>query len=315
MGDKTIGIVISAPDASAALSKVRRAEAMGIEAVWMTSGGGAGDSLTVLAAAAANTERILLGTSILQTWSRHPVALAQQVQVVASLAPGRFRLGVGPGHKVPMERTFGADFRAPLGHLREYLRILRGLFQEGAIEFDGRYYAAHTSINGSIDVPVMASALRPTSFDLCGAEADGAISWVCPHEYLRDVALPALRAGAEKARRPHPPLIAHAPVCVHEDAVAVRSAVRERLGGFPRNPFYTQMFAEAGFPGGAETGWTDDMVDAVVLSGDEGAVAERLAQIFEWGASEVVATVVPVGDGPQDSEDRTLKLLAQLSAS
>ena len=59
----------------------------------------------------------------------------------------------------------------------------------------------------------MASALQRGSFELCGEEADGAISWICPGIYLRDVALPAMQLGAERAGRPVPPLIAHA-LCV-----------------------------------------------------------------------------------------------------
>jgi F420-dependent oxidoreductase-like protein len=313
MGDGTIGIAISAPDAAGTVSQIRHAEALGVPAAWLTSGGGGGDSLTVLSAAAARTDRILLGTSIVQTWSRHPVTVAQQVVAISGLAPSRFRLGVGPGHKEGMERTFGARFRAPLGHLTEYLRILKALLQEGEVDVDGRYYAAHTSIPQVGGVPVMASALRPKSYELCGAEADGAISWVCPHQYLRDSALPAVQAGATRAGRPAPPLIVHAPIVVHEDAAAVREAVRSQLGNYPRSVFYAQMFSSAGLPVTAEGGWTDEMIDAVAIYGDEAAVSSRLAGIFGWGASEVLATVVTVGD-PKESADRTMKLLAQVSA-
>ena len=315
MGVRTIGIAVSGPDPVAALSQIREAEELGIGAAWSTSGGTGGDPLTLFAAAAAQTERILLGTSIVQTWSRHPVAMAHQVQVIAGLAPGRFRLGVGPGHRRGMERTFGADFRAPLGHLREYIRVLKQLLQSGEVDFDGRYYTAHAKIPAPIEVPVMASALRPSSFELCGAEADGAISWVCPYEYLRDVALPAMAEGAEQAGRPTPPLVVHAPVCVDDDVAEVREAACEQLGGFPSTPFYAAMFDAAGFPGSAETGWTDEMVDSVVISGDDAAVAERLERVFSWGASEVLATVITAGEAGRRSSDRTMKFLAQVSSS
>src|SRR5205085_2174864 len=74
----------------------------------------------------------------------------------------------------------GMNFRAPLGHLREYLQILKALLQTGKVDFDGTYYRAHETIPEPLDVPVMASALQPKSFELCGAESDGAISWVRP---------------------------------------------------------------------------------------------------------------------------------------
>src|SRR5262249_61491457 len=113
------------------------------------------------------------------------------------------------------------------------------------------------------------------SFELCGEEADGAISWICPGVYLRDVALPAMRLGAERAGRPVPPLIAHAPVCVHDNAAEVRTAVREQIQN-PRLPFYRQMLMAAGFPEAEDGTWSDAMIDAVVLAGEEARVAERL---------------------------------------
>ena len=75
MSDKVIGIAVSAPNASAGLDRIVRAEELGVRAAWLTSGGGGGDAPTLLAAAAAQTERILLGTSIMQIWSRQPVAV------------------------------------------------------------------------------------------------------------------------------------------------------------------------------------------------------------------------------------------------
>ena len=313
MGERTIGIAVSASDSAAAVSQIRHAEKAEVPAVWLTSGGGGGDSLTVLAAAAARTERILLGTSIVQTWSRHPVAVAQQVRAISGLAPDRLRLGVGPGHKAAMESTFGAPFRAPLGHLKEYVGVLKGLLQDGEVDFDGRYYSAHSS-QQVVGVPVMASALRPKSFELCGSEADGAISWVCPHEYLRKSALPAMQSGASKAGRPTPPLILHAPIIVEEDVGAVRDAVRAQLGNYPRTVFYAQMFATAGVPVSADGGWTDEMIDAVAIFGDEAAVTRKLESIFEWGAGEVLASIVTAGDA-DGSTERTMSLLAAVSAA
>jgi len=99
----------------------------------------------------------------------------------------------------------GIRMNNPLGHMREYLQILPALLQGGKVDFDGEYYQARETIAEPVDVPVMASALQRGSFELCGAEADGAISWVCPGQYPRGVALPAMRAGAEQAGRPVPP--------------------------------------------------------------------------------------------------------------
>ena len=168
-------------------------ERRGLSAAWMTSGSaGGGDSLSLFAVAATRTEKIILGTAITQTFSRHPVAVAQQVLVLAQLAPERFRLGLGTSGRAGMEQTMGVNFGSPLSHLREYIRIEKSLLQQGSVDFSGRHYQAHTTIPSPVNVPVMAAALGVHAFQMCGAEADGAISWVCPGSYLHDVALPAM---------------------------------------------------------------------------------------------------------------------------
>ena len=272
------------------------------------------DPLTLLAAAAARTKGILLGTCIVPIYPRHPIAMAQQVQVLAQLAPGRFRLGVGVSHPFIMEGIFGFNVRAPLGHLSEYLQILKALLQQGSVDFDGRYYKARAEIVSPVDVPVIASALGPKAFELCGAHADGAIPWVCPAPYLRDVALPAMKAGAGRASRPVPPLIDMLPVCVHDDPDEVRTAIRE-CSPHPTLGFYQKMWAAAGFPEATEGRWSDAMVDACVVWGDESAVAGKLEALFALGATEILAFAMPAGQNRDASQNRTLRLLGQLSTS
>lgn len=176
------------------------------------------------------------------------------------------------------------------------------------MDFDGTYYKAHAAIAQPLDVLVMASALQRNSFELCGEEADGAISWVCPGPYLRDVALPAMRVGAERAGRSVPPLIAHAPVCVHDNAAEVYAAVREQIMN-PRLPFYQHMFIATGFPEAKNGTWSDGMIDATVLWGKEARVTERLYELLAWGATEILVTPVPAGANRSASLDRTLHLL------
>ncbi len=314
MSEKRIGVAVSAPNSRAVLEGIERAEELGIPATWLTTGGAGLDALALFAAAAVRTRDVMMGTAITPTFPRHPVAMVQQVQVIAQLAPGRFRLGVGPSHRPTMQGTFGVNFKAPLGHLGEYLHVLKELLHKGAVDFDGKYYVAHASIASPVEVPVMASALQPGSFELCGAKADGAISWVCPRAYLRDVALPAMVAGAERAGRPVPPLIAHAPVCVHENVDEVRAAVREQLTN-SRMPFYQRMFAAAGYPEASDGTWSDSMIDATVLWGKEDRVAQELEEMLSWGSTEVLASVVTAGSDQDASRERTLRLLAQVSRS
>jgi F420-dependent oxidoreductase-like protein len=315
MTNNRIGVAVSAPSVEGVMANISRAEAAGIPAVWLTTGGAGLDGLTIFAAAAQRFQNMTFGSSIVPILPRHPIVTAQQVQVLAQLAPGRFRLGVGPSHRPNMQRMFGHEFRAPLGHLREYVQILKSLLQQGSVEFDGKYYQAHASIAAPVDVPVMASALRSGSFEFCGAEADGAISWVCPGAYLRDVALPSMKKGAEQAGRQVPPLIAHAPVCVHDHPDEVRLAVHQQLANYPRQPFYQHMFAAAGFPEAAEEAWSDAMVEATVLSGDEEEVKGKLEELLDMGAAEILVSVVQAGDDKNASVDRTMRLLGEVSRS
>ncbi|HEX9868607.1 MAG TPA: LLM class flavin-dependent oxidoreductase [Candidatus Tectomicrobia bacterium] len=316
MARTRLGVVVSAPDSAAVLTSIANLEQRGIPAAWLTSAGAGGaDTLGAFVGAALRTQHILLGTAITQTFPRHPIAVAQQVQVLAQLAPGRFRLGLGTSGRAGMERAYGVNFRAPLSHLREYLRIVKALLHTGSVDFAGRYYQAHTSITASVDVPVMAAALGEKAYELCGAEADGAISWVCPGSYLRDVALPALQRGAASAGCPVPPLVAHAPVCVHDRVEEVRAAVRQQFGGFARAPFYQNMFRAAGFEEVLQETWSDAMIDAVALWGDEARVAEAIAGLFALGATEILVSPVAAGDDRAASLERTLRLLSQVAQS
>ena len=314
MDRKPIGIAIDGTRVAEIQTAIERAEQLGIQAAWLPTGGAQLDNITSFAAAAARTRSIKLGTSIVPIYPRHPLVMAQQVQVVAQLAPGRFRLGIGPSHRREM-RPMGINIQHPLGHMREYLRILKALLQQGKVDYDGEFYQAHETIPEPLDVPVMASALQRGSFELCGAEADGAITWVCPKDYLRDVALPAMKKGAEEAGRPVPPLIAHAPVCVHDNRNEVRTAFREQYAFVPTLPFYRRMLVAAGYPEASEGAWSDAMIDGLLIYGDESQVADRLRDLLSIGATEVLVSTVLVGDNQAASLDRTLRLLGQVAQS
>ncbi|MDE2778405.1 MAG: LLM class flavin-dependent oxidoreductase [Chloroflexota bacterium] len=312
MADKRIGVAAMGGDSRTVVARIQHLEELGIEAAWLTSGGAGPDALTTFAAAAAVTDRILMGTSIIPTYPRHPIVAVAQTQVVAQMAPGRFRLGLGPSHKVSIEPMFGIEHNAPLTNLREYIQVVKQLLWEGQVDYDGTQYHGHGSLPGAPapDVPVMASALRRRSFRLCGEVADGAISWVCPGQYLRDVALPEMQRGAAIGGRDVPPLIAHAPVCVHENAEEVREAARSQLANYPRSPFYQEMFAASGHPEARESAWSDGMIEDVVLSGDEETVAGRLRELFDWGATEILAHPISAGGDSQASVERSLNLIA-----
>jgi F420-dependent oxidoreductase-like protein len=309
-----IGVYVTSNDARQAVESIKLAETQGVGAVWLTQAGVAPDSMAVLAAAAAVTQRIKLGTSIIPTWPRPPVLIAQQTLAIAALAPGRFRLGIGPSTQAGMESLYGVTYRRPMTNLREYLNVLTGLLHEGRVDFQGTQVKARARLTPVPDVPVMASALSPGAFRVCGELSEGAISWMCPWPYLRDTALPALREGAASAGRDSPPIIAHIPVCLSEDRDEVTRAVQEQVGRYGTFPVYQAMFETAGFKDVAN-GYPDALIDSLVAWGSEQAIASRLNTLLSEGAGEVLAHPILTGDGQGSRIESVFGLLAQSSRS
>src|SRR5687767_15134792 len=209
-----VGLSLSAANAPSFVRLIEEAEAAGVEQIWMTHWL---DALTAYAVALARTNRIRLGTSIVPTYPRHPLALAQQAATAASFGSDRLRLGVGPSHRPAIEGTYGIRMEAPLEHLREYVKVLRAALWDGTVDHKGRFITAKATSSGTTQIPLLVSALGEGAFRLAGEISDGAISWNCPPSYLLDVALPALRDGARAARRAVPPLVAHVWVALSTD--------------------------------------------------------------------------------------------------
>ncbi len=227
-----IGVVVNrAPGVAGAIEAAEQLESLGFKAAWLTNGGPE-DCMPLLAAIALRTERVLLGTSVVQTYPRHPVVLATEANVIDQLAPGRFRLGVGPSHDAVMA-ALGIVRGAPLSHLREFVTVLRSLIRTGSVDFQGEHFQVQTSIQRAFSVPVMVGALQPKTFRLAGSVADGAITWLCPAAYLAKVAIPNMEAGAASAVRSRPPLVAHVAASVHDDP---RGGARRCSAGHPQYP-------------------------------------------------------------------------------
>ncbi|MCS7003338.1 MAG: LLM class flavin-dependent oxidoreductase, partial [Dehalococcoidia bacterium] len=195
-----------------------------------------------------------------------------------------------------------------------YLTILRGALHHGVVAVRGRFLAADVTVPDPPKTPILLGALGRKAFGLAGELADGAVTWLCPLAYVQRVALPALAEGAAEAGRPTPPVVLHAPFIVHDDPDEARAAVRQSvLGGFPRRPYYTAMFVAAGFPEAAE-GWSDAMIDAVVIHGDESTVMAGLRAAQESGVGEVLAFPMAAGADRAASFERAWALLAKLAA-
>ncbi len=291
-----VGISLAAAPAPTLVDAIVEAEAAGVSHVWMTQNPVSNDSLTIFAAALGRTSGVRLGTSIVPTYPRHPLALAQQAATVAALGPGRLRLGVGPSHRPTIEHAYGLPMVAPLEHLREYVAVLRAALWEGRVEHQGHFFTARAKLNSVPRIPMLISALGEQAFRLAGEVSDGAISWNCPPAYLHDIALPALRDGAQGAGRPVPPLVAHMWVALSSDTSAVVAAAKKALAGYVKMPFYANMLAAAGYPVQADGSVSDTLVESIVIMGDEASVTARLHALLDSGLDELLLTNLPRGD-------------------
>lgn len=304
----SVGIHVANTGVPELVALARRAEAAGVGTLWLTSGLGP-DSLTSLAVVGAQTRRINLGTAIAIAYSRHPLAMIQQARAIEDVAPGRLRLGVGTSHKATIETTWGLSFDRPLGFLREYVEVL-GQARTGELDFDGARIQAHAKLQAPVDVPMLISALRPTAYRLAGELADGAIAWVTPTAFLREVAGPALRESATAHGRPRPTLVGHVFALVTADPAAARASGLERLTSYGRMPFYAAMFGDAGYPDTASGTIPDALMDDLALVGSDERVADGLRRFADAGCDEVIVSLLPGSDA---DVDRTLALLGSLS--
>jgi F420-dependent oxidoreductase-like protein len=249
--------------------------------IWSTVGGVRPDAMTFFPAALARTNSIKLGTAIVPTYPRHPAALYSQAAAISQMFPDRFRLGIGPSHRPTIEGSFGLPMGKPLDHLREYLTVLRSLLDTGEVDFSGDYYTVNISGGAPMAMPLYISALRSNAFRLAGEVADGAISWLCPVQYLNETAIPAMREGASRSGRSNPRMIAHVPVVMSNDSDKVRSVAGPVVSRYGRLPFYANMFADAGYPVGSDGTATDKLLDHLVVNGTPDVVQDGSLPVLE----------------------------------
>lgn len=302
-----IGFVVGdghSMNSAVAITKIVAAEAAGVKQVWMNQE--YLDTLTIFAASAARTSAVSMGTAVIQTYPRHPLALAQQVLALNDIAPGRLRLGIGPSHRSVIEGIFGLPQTKPLAYMREYVEVLRAILWEGKVDHHGEFFNVVVTSPNTPRIPILLSTLGERAFRLAGEISDGALSWLCPIPYLLSTALPALQKGAASAGRSvPPPLIVHVLVALTTDRNSAMAAGHRLIDIYTRYPFYVNMFTRAGFPTTVGGSAPDSLVDSLVISGNEDTLAARLSELIGSGLDELMVTLLPV----VDSADEQARLL------
>ncbi len=291
---------------------VRAADGCGYDSFWLPEAWER-ESFSTLAQIAMQTERIGLGTGIINVFSRSPALIAMGAATVDEISGGRFRLGLGTSGARVIEDLHGIGFEKPLTRLREAIAIIRGLLSGERVDLDGECFKVARFKLGfkpvRADIPIYIAALSPKSLVQLGEIADG---WLPTHwprtELARGIA--EIQAGRE--------LSAHgvkqidiAPfvnVVVSDDARRARDEARLPLAyyvggmgdyyhrslaglGFQEEADRIRALWQAGRPKEAIKSVTDRVVDAVAICGTLESCRARLREMPEFGAT---LTIVPI---------------------
>lgn len=228
-----------------------RAEGLGYESVWLPEGRSR-DAFTSLAAMALNTQRVKLGTGIIQVFARTASNTAMAAAGMAALSGGRFILGLGVGHGPNVESWDGVPFKQPITRLRETIQIARGLLSGEQVEFSGRQFnvsgASLDAATPSGKVPIYIAALGPQMLEMAGELADGVLmNW--PTAAFLPQAVEHVKRGAEKAGRDvsEIDIAGYVRVAVGDDVGALRIGLQNQVIRQAGLPYYSNMFKAAGF--------------------------------------------------------------------
>ncbi|HEV3095584.1 MAG TPA: LLM class F420-dependent oxidoreductase [Candidatus Dormibacteraeota bacterium] len=321
-----------------ALDLTQHAETLGFDSVWVPEAYGT-DAISTLGALAARTERIRLGTGIVNVFSRTPALLAQTAATLDLISGGRFILGLGTsGHQV-ISGWHGVAFDRPVLRMRETIAIVRQVLRRERLAFQGQVFKLDQGLKllarpVRASVPIFLATLSPAGLRLTGELADGWMPTLFSPDHM-DLFRTDLEAGARAGGRSVDSLVIapHVPVVVDDDRSRARDAVRPWVAlyvggmGSRKKNFYNEVVTRYGYAEEARqiqdlylTGRQRDavrlvpdaLVDAITIAGPAGYVHERLNA---WSAAGVTLLVAGVEGKTQDERRRTLEILAAATAA
>ena len=300
------------------------AERLGYDVCWAAEAYGS-DAPTMLAFIAARTERIDIGSAIMQIPARTPAMTAMTAATLDLLSHGRFRLGLGVSGPQVSEGWHGVRFAKPLSRTREYVEVVRMALSRQTVTYDGDHHvlplpdgpgkALKLTIHPQRErIPVYLAAVGPRNLELTGDIADGWLAIFFAPEHAA-VSLDPLRAGADKAGRSLDDIdvTASVPVVVGDDVQACADPLRGYTAlyvggmGSRKQNFYNALARRMGFDEAA-TEIQDlylerkhreamaavpfDLVDQTSLIGPRERITERLAAYAEAGVTTLAITAV-----------------------
>ena len=304
-----MAITLPAPfvDSLGCVALAKRAETeWGYPAIWMAETAGP-DSFSLAGAMAVSTSTIEIGTAIVAVYNRTPAVLAMSAATLAQLSNNRFILGLGSSSHAIMGEWNGVDFRAPLGHVRESVAIVRQALSGEKTDFAGKHFHSHglrIGARATKPVRVYLAALREQMCELAGEIGEGLIINFQPASAMPQI-LAAYRRGAAKAGRDgsKDEVVCRFQVCVTEDRAKARALVRMAFGGYLAAPVYNAFLDWCGFPEEAKaiaeafarrdraavaTAITDEIVDRIAIIGTADECREQIAGFVAAGVTTPV---------------------------
>jgi F420-dependent oxidoreductase-like protein len=321
------------------------AEKLGLDVCWVAEAWGT-DAPSALGYLAGRTERMLLGSGILQVGVRSPVMVAQTAITLSNLSSGRFLLGLGASGPQVIEGLHGVSFSRPLARLAETVDIVRQACTGEKIAHSGKEFQIprpggeavpmRLSARPEHAIPIYLAALSPAMLRLTGRVADGWLGTSFVPEGADAAYFSHLDDGLAAAGRSRADLdiCQGAEVAFAADEDGLRDMVADRkkelafsLGGMGSSStnFYNQAYSRQGWADvaaevrerwqrgdreGAAALVTDDMVLATTLIGTEEMVRARLAVWRDAGVNTV--RLYPAGD-TLDAKLRTLGRAIELA--
>lgn len=234
----------------ASIERVKLAESLGYESVYVTHIAGR-ESLTVLTAYALATSRIRVGTGVVPIYTRTPATMAQTAATIDELSDGRLTLGLGVSHRPIVEGWHGQTIDRPVTEMREYAGIVRAILL-GEDPPQGEKWRTGFRLVG-LDprpkLPIYLAALSPAMLRLAGEIADGVMLWLCSPQYIQDVVIPEVTAGRERAGLPLEgfDIVPAVPTALTDNRDVAYAAMRRDLVPYFGLPFYRAMIERSGF--------------------------------------------------------------------
>ncbi|MDT5220330.1 MAG: hypothetical protein QOF15_2435 [Mycobacterium sp.] len=308
---------------------VVEAERLGLDVCWVAEAWGA-DAPSALGYLAARTDRLLLGSGVIQVGTRSPVLVAQTAITLSNLSGGRFLLGLGASGPQVIEGLHGMSFTRPLSRIRETVEVVRQVFEGGKISYSGKEIQIprpggeavpmRLSTRPEHPIPIYLATLSPAMLRLTGQVADGWLGTSFVPEGAAEAYFAHLDEGLAAAGRTRADIdvCQGAEVAFAADEEALRDMVAGRktelafsLGGMgsASTNYYNQAYSrqgwsdvaaavrerwQAGDRPGATALITDDMVLATTLIGTEDMVLARLAVWRDAGVNTV--RLYPAGE-------------------